>query len=74
MTIANTPVELRESRGRHRDRPTDAWAQELQRETRDRSERARHRRTEQLPSELRDNCRVDSAQHRACRGDDVLSA
>ena len=74
MTIAITPIETRESRGRHRGRPADAWTQELQRETRARGERARHRVADPLPSELRDNHRVDASQHRACRGEDALAS
>ena len=74
MTITTAPIELREGQGRHRARPADLWNQERQRENRARTDRARHRMADYLPSELRGNARTDGAQHRACRGEDALSA
>ena len=68
-----TPTtEHREGQARHRGRTTDLRLQDRQREKRGRG--ARHRMEEYSARELRDNRRVDAAQHRACRGEDAVSA
>jgi hypothetical protein len=78
MTITTIPqrttptTEYRDGQARHRGRTTDLWLQERHRETR--GQGARHRMEDYSARELRDNCRVDAAQHRACRGEDAVSA
>ena len=81
MTITEMPqqrteqtTDYRESPARHRGRPTDRWSLERQRASRTRGQRARHRMEDYSTRDLRDNCRVDASQHRACRGEDAVSA
>lgn len=71
---AQSTTDYREGEARHRVRAADLWTQERQHETRARGQQPRHRMGDYPVSELRENRRVDAAQHRACRGEDATAS